>query len=120
LADTPASGDGALQIGPAAVRGLALDAQSRCAHWHGPSDIVAIKFFCCGAYFACHECHAELAGHPAQVWPREQFDQLAVMCGACSHQQTIAEYLADFSQCPQCGAAFNPRCALHHPLYFAE
>jgi uncharacterized CHY-type Zn-finger protein len=109
-----------LQIGPAAVRGLALDAQSRCAHWHGPSDIVAIKFFCCGAYFACHECHAELAGHPAQVWPREQFDQLAVMCGACSHQQTIAEYLAGNPACPACGAAFNPRCALHHPLYFAE
>ena len=26
MADTPASGDGALQIGPAAVRGLALEA----------------------------------------------------------------------------------------------
>jgi uncharacterized CHY-type Zn-finger protein len=119
LTNPPTSGEGALQIGSVAVRGVALEAQSRCAHWHGANDILAIKFFCCGEYFACYDCHAELAGHPAQVWPHERFGQMALMCGACGHQQTITSYLGDYSRCPQCRAEFNPRCALHHPLYFA-
>src|ERR1700735_1462621 len=45
------------------VRGIELDAQSRCAHYSSPLDIVAIKMKCCGGYFACKECHAALADH---------------------------------------------------------
>lgn len=102
------------------VRGVAMDAETRCAHWHGLADIVAIKFRCCGEYFACHDCHVALADHAAQVWPRADFSALAVRCGACGNEQSIASYLADHSDCPACHAEFNPRCALHHPLYFEE
>jgi uncharacterized CHY-type Zn-finger protein len=100
------------------VRGVQLDGETRCAHWHGATDIVAIKFRCCGEYFACHECHVALAGHPAEVWPRAEFHSPAVRCGVCGNEQSITAYLADHTACPVCHAEFNPRCAPHHTLYF--
>ena len=43
-------------------------------------------------------------------------DELCVMCGACGHQMTFAEYSA--YKCPACGHAFNTGCALHAGTYF--
>jgi uncharacterized CHY-type Zn-finger protein len=103
---------------PTSVRGISLDPQTRCGHWHGPTDIVAIKFKCCGEYYACKDCHDELAGHAPQVWPRMEWDERAVRCGACGHELTINEYLACEARCPACRASFNPRCSLHHHFYF--
>lgn len=100
------------------VHGIALDAQSRCAHYHGPTDIVAIKFKCCGVFYACKDCHAELAGHPAVVWPVGEWDHAAVRCGACAAESTIRDYLDSGAICPACGAHFNPRCRNHHHFYF--
>jgi uncharacterized CHY-type Zn-finger protein len=100
------------------VHGIGVDPEGRCAHWHGPADIVAIRFPCCGRYFACHDCHEALAGHPAQRWARSAFDRTAVLCGACGAELPVGRYLDSASRCPECGAAFNPRCALHHHLYF--
>lgn len=101
-----------------AVHGVNLDAQSRCVHFHGPTDIVAIKFKCCDVYYACNDCHAALSGHVPAVWPRTQWDHRAVLCGQCGHELTVDAYLRAASRCPECDAAFNPRCALHHHLYF--
>jgi uncharacterized CHY-type Zn-finger protein len=95
-----------------------VDAESRCAHWHGPLDIIALRFACCGRFFACWECHAELSGHPAARWRPEAFGTPAVLCGACGHVLTIREYLDSAYRCPACGRGFNPRCALHHDRYF--
>ena len=39
------------------VLGVNLDPQTRCEHYHGPTDIIAIKMKCCGRYYACKECH---------------------------------------------------------------
>jgi uncharacterized CHY-type Zn-finger protein len=39
------------------IRGIELDAQTCCAHWYSPRDIVAIKMKCCGVYYACKDCH---------------------------------------------------------------
>jgi uncharacterized CHY-type Zn-finger protein len=103
---------------PAEVYGLDLDPQTRCLHWHGPTDILAIKFRCCNKYYACYECHTALAGHPAEPWPHSEFATKATMCGACRTVLTIDEYLKSGARCPNCGAPFNPRCALHHHLYF--
>lgn len=103
---------------PPEVRGLELDAQSRCAHWHSPLDIVALKMRCCGVYYACRDCHDALADHRAQVWPREARDTLAVLCGACGAELCIAAYLACDDACPACAAPFNPGCKLHRHLYF--
>jgi uncharacterized CHY-type Zn-finger protein len=100
------------------VRGIGLDPQSRCAHWHGPADIVAIKFKCCGEYYACRDCHDALARHQPAVWPRGEWSAVAVRCGACGSELTIDAYLESGAHCPSCAAAFNPRCALHHHFYF--
>ena len=100
------------------VRGLKLDPQTRCAHWHSPRDIVALKMRCCGVYYACRDCHDALAGHAAEVWPRAEWNEPAVLCGACGTELSIAAYLASDDACPACGAPFNPGCKLHRHLYF--
>ncbi len=100
------------------VIGVDLDAMTRCAHYHKDVDIIAIKFFCCKTYFPCHQCHNELANHEAIVWPKDQFNEQAILCGACKHELTISEYLTCCSQCPNCGAKFNSGCDLHRHLYF--
>jgi uncharacterized CHY-type Zn-finger protein len=100
------------------VHGLDVDAQTRCAHWRSPLDIVAIRIKCCGVYYACKDCHEALAGHPIEVWPPDEWDRLAVMCGACGAELAIAAYLASSDACPACHAPFNPGCRLHRRFYF--
>jgi uncharacterized CHY-type Zn-finger protein len=100
------------------VRGIDLDPQTRCGHWHGPTDIIAIKFKCCGTYYACKDCHLALADHPIATWPQSAWQAEAIRCGACGAELTIADYMASGSQCPQCQADFNPRCRLHYQFYF--
>jgi uncharacterized CHY-type Zn-finger protein len=100
------------------VRGLALDAQSRCVHYHSPLDIIAIRMRCCRLYYACRECHDELAGHATEVWPKTEWDQEAILCGACGLEISIHDYLACENRCSACGSAFNPGCKTHHHLYF--
>jgi uncharacterized CHY-type Zn-finger protein len=100
------------------VIGMNVDEETRCAHYHGERDIIAIKFKCCGDWFPCHQCHAELAGHAPVVWPRKEFDMAAVLCGACGHQLTVREYLDCESFCPHCRRQFNPGCAAHRDFYF--
>ena len=105
-------------IGNVSVVGAGLDAETRCAHYRSERDIIAIKFKCCGNWFPCHACHAELAGHAPEVWPKEAFDTPAIVCGACAHQLTVSEYLACGSRCTNCRREFNPGCAKHYALYF--
>ena len=100
------------------VYGVEVEDETRCAHWHSPLDIIAIKFKCCGRWYPCFDCHAEVAGHQPSVWPREEFAEKAILCGACGHQLSINEYLAGDNACPECAAAFNPGCAKHYHLYF--
>ena len=102
------------------VHGLQLDPQTRCVHWHSALDIIAIRMKCCGRYYACRECHDALETHAAEVWPEADWDKPTVLCGACDHELTVAEYLACESRCPSCGAGFNPGCHKHRHLYFAE
>jgi uncharacterized CHY-type Zn-finger protein len=101
-----------------AVKGALLDRQTRCKHYHSPKDIIAIKMKCCNEYYACIDCHREAAGHEARVWPADEFDTKAVLCGNCYYEMTISEYLQSNHQCPSCRAAFNPGCCNHYHLYF--
>lgn len=101
------------------VQGIALDPQTRCAHWHSPLDVIAIKTACCDTYYACKDCHVALADHPLATWPRAQWSTPAVLCGVCRHELTIDAYLACDYTCPSCAAAFNPGCVNHHHFYFA-
>jgi len=98
------------------VLGQTVDDQTRCVHWHGTTDVVAMRFACCDAYYPCFECHAA-AGHVSEPWPRSRFGEPAVLCGVCRVAMTVDTYLG-VSGCPNCSAAFNPGCALHHHLYF--
>lgn len=100
------------------VRGVDVDPGTRCAHYRGPLDVVAIKFRCCLVYYPCHRCHEQVADHPARLWARGEFGEKAALCGACGIEMAVSEYLACGSRCPGCGQAFNPACEGHHRLYF--
>jgi uncharacterized CHY-type Zn-finger protein len=102
------------------VNGIGLDAQTRCTHYNKPVDVIAIKMKCCGDYYACKDCHDALAGHAIEVWPKVEWDQLAVLCGICGLQLTTGEYLDCSNHCPGCGAMFNPGCRSPYHFYFEQ
>jgi uncharacterized CHY-type Zn-finger protein len=107
-----------LMISGIPVRGIELDGRTGCAHYRSELDIIAVKFHCCRIYYSCCYCHEADAGHSARIWPLVQFDEQAVLCGACETELTIRQYLHCQAVCPVCRARFNPRCALHYHLYF--
>ena len=100
------------------VLGIDVDPETRCAHWHTELDIIALKFACCESYYPCYSCHAEVADHPATIWPKTRFAESAVLCGKCKEELSVDEYLASSYKCPKCGAGFNPGCGLHAHIYF--
>jgi uncharacterized CHY-type Zn-finger protein len=100
------------------VLGVNVDAETRCAHYHSPRDIVAIRMKCCRAWYACKDCHEVLAGHAIARWPRAERDERAVLCGACGMEMSIQQYLQSADACPACNTPFNPGCREHHHFYF--
>ena len=100
------------------VHGVNLDSQTRCEHYHGPTDIIAIKTKCCGLYYACKDCHAALSDHEIQLWPQSEWNQQAILCGACGTELTIHQYMRSETCCPVCHERFNPECRNHHHFYF--
>ena len=99
------------------VRGVDIDAETRCAHYASERDVVALRFGCCETYYPCFECHDAVANHDAEPWPAERADEPAALCGVCGAELTPCEYMA-VDECPDCEAAFNPGCADHYHLYF--
>ena len=99
------------------IFGAPVDAQTRCVHYAGERDVVAIKFACCERFYPCHLCHALTAGHPARQWPVASAEEPAVLCGVCRSTMSIRDYL-DADCCPCCGAEFNPGCRAHRDYYF--
>lgn len=98
----------------------AIDDETRCSHYHSDNDRIAIKFYCCNEYFSCYQCHQQYGCGATRVWPREDFNQKAILCGKCKTELTINEYLNSGYSCLSCGAAFNPGCSLHYHLYFEK
>lgn len=96
----------------------AIDHETRCEHYHIENDRIAIKFYCCDEYFPCFLCHKQYGCGGSTVWPKEKFDQKAILCGNCKVELTINEYFGSSYRCPLCDAAFNPGCAIHYHLYF--
>ena len=97
--------------------GQTVDAQTRCVHYRSELDIVAIKFFCCGRFYPCYQCHAAGETHAARLWPAALWAEQALLCGVCRGTLSIADYRAT-TACPACGAAFNDGCRAHAHLYF--
>jgi uncharacterized CHY-type Zn-finger protein len=104
--------------GPPDIFGLDLDAASRCRHWHSPLDIVAMRFKCCGKFFACADCHEALAGHSIERWTPADTEQVVARCGQCGLCMTLSGYLTCDDSCPGCRAPFNPGCRKHRGIYF--
>jgi uncharacterized CHY-type Zn-finger protein len=100
------------------VYGNPVDAQTRCVHYRTSKDVIAIKFNCCGRYYPCFSCHQECADHPAAVWPEDQWQERAILCGVCRTELTILDYRSS-THCPSCSAEFNEGCRNHAHLYFA-
>ncbi len=101
------------------VRGVGVGPETRCRHYAGDRDVVAIRFACCGVHYACVRCHGALTDHARAVWPSSAVDQPAVLCGVCGTEHAIEEYLGA-GACPACAAPFNPGCSDHYHLYFEE
>jgi uncharacterized CHY-type Zn-finger protein len=100
------------------VCGVNIDSQTRCSHYGKSVDIVAIKMKCCGLYYACRDCHIALADHVIEVWPRSEWGEKAVLCGACGAELTVRGYLDCGHHCPVCKAEFNAACRNHYHYYF--
>jgi uncharacterized CHY-type Zn-finger protein len=100
------------------VYGKPVDEQTRCVHYRTRKDVIAVKFRCCARYYPCFLCHEECADHPAMVWPANQWQERAILCGVCRTELTIADYRAS-KRCPSCAAEFNEACSNHAHLYFA-
>jgi uncharacterized CHY-type Zn-finger protein len=96
----------------------AIDSHTRCKHYHSERDVIAIKFKCCDTYYGCYYCHEELAGHQPIIWPKQEWQTKAVLCGNCSAEIAIEDYLSSNYQCPECQTDFNPGCRNHYHLYF--
>ncbi|GMA92604.1 CHY zinc finger protein [Homoserinibacter gongjuensis] len=96
------------------IHGLPVDAETRCVHWHGPTDVVAIRFPCCDRFYPCHDCHEAVADHPAAVWPVRRREEHAILCGMCGTTHAIATYLA-VEGCPNCRAPSTRRAASTTP-----
>lgn len=99
------------------VLGRVVDAETRCAHYHGPLDVVALQFKCCEEFYPCFACHEETAGHPTERWNTADGNRHAVLCGVCRTAMRIDDYLRA-EACPSCSAPFNPGCRLHRHHYF--
>ena len=102
------------------IYGTGVNERTQCSHYHSERDIIAIKFKCCDAFYACIQCHEEAVSHVPQVWPKAEFQIEAIYCGHCRHTLSIASYLGCNNTCPHCQAAFNPGCANHYHLYFEQ
>lgn len=102
------------------VCGVDVGPETRCAHYDGERDVIAVRFGCCETFYPCHACHDAVADHDAEQLPRDRFDEPAVRCGACATTLSAATYLAADHSCPACGAAFNPGCRAHYDSYFAD
>lgn len=102
------------------VKGLLVDDATRCEHYHSELDIIAIKMHCCNTYYACITCHNLLAQHPSTVWPKNCFNEKAILCGSCKTELTINEYLNSNNICKNCNSNFNPKCSNHYHLYFEQ
>ncbi|WP_080506069.1 CHY zinc finger protein [Halorubrum sp. BV1] len=100
------------------LRGVAVDSETRCAHWDSPVDVVALRFGCCEAYYPCDACHDAVTNHEAEPWPRNRFDESAALCGRCRATLPARVFLDADDACPCCGVAFNPGCRAHVDRYF--
>src|SRR5262249_40113668 len=60
------------------VRGARVNQRTQCAHYRSDSDLVAIRFKCCETFYACIQCHEEMAGHVPLRWKKDERETHAI------------------------------------------
>ena len=45
------------------LKGLLVDSETRCEHYHSLLDIIAIKCKCCNTFYPCYQCHQFCESH---------------------------------------------------------
>ncbi|KAH3900132.1 Hot13p SCDLUD_003100 [Saccharomycodes ludwigii] len=101
------------------ISGKLVDEKSRCIHWHGDLDIIALKFKCCpNTYYSCYTCHQELCNHKVEKYNRLDNKVNLIICGNCRKEFTFQEYVTSDYKCLNCKQKFNPGCKLHYDMYF--
>lgn len=104
-----------------AVAGPQVDNNTRCVHYHGLLDVIAIRFKCCDTYYPCYQCHSGDSSHSLIRWNSQDLfeaSEKVILCGVCRSELTFTEYSGSHSSCIKCQARFNPKCLLHYHLYF--
>lgn len=99
------------------IFGHVIDNQTRCKHYFGEKDIIAIKFKCCNKYYPCYKCHQENETHEIEVWKKENYNEFCILCGVCKNEHSLNQYL-NTNYCLYCKSDFNERCEMHYHLYF--
>jgi uncharacterized CHY-type Zn-finger protein len=105
-------------VGEYVVRGIEVGPETRCSHYDDDRDVIALRLGCCEAFYPCHACHDTVTDHESQPWPRNRFEEPAVLCGVCATALSVRTYLDSDHECPACGTAFNPGCQAHYEYYF--
>src|SRR5260370_38542384 len=100
------------------VHGVSVNQQTQCAHYHSERDVVAVQFKCCDTFYACIDCHNELAGHTPLVWGKDARKTPAVLCGKCQNTMSISADLDCRGFSPLRGTAFNPGGSRHGAPHF--
>lgn len=104
------------------VKGKLVDTETRCEHWNGPNDIIALRFKCCpDYYYPCFQCHNELTTHVLQKFNLTiNLDLKCIFCGHCKKELTFKEYISSSNvlRCSYCKHRFNENCKLHYHCYF--
>ena len=101
------------------IYGDVIDQETRCIHYAGELDIIALKCFSCKKYYPCYHCHDAHEDHAFAAYPVRLEEDKVVFCGSCRSELTIAQYLAD-ARCIFCRHPFNPGCKQHRKIYFRE
>ncbi len=97
-------------------KGIALDENSRCQHYHSEQDIIALKCASCQSYYACYKCHDAMENHNFKATSSDE--TYPVICGVCQTHLIFTGYKS--GSCPHCRSAFNPNCQLHDHIYFSK
>ncbi|AFT80992.1 hypothetical protein FE407_00210 [Leuconostoc carnosum] len=100
------------------IKGIGLDDEGRCRHWHSFHDVVANRCAQCDEFYACYQCHDAMVTHHFCPMPLTD-ERVAVLCGACHFGMTGQMYLKANYYCPKCHHPFNNQCARHIEIYFS-
>ncbi len=102
------------------IYGDLIDEETRCLHYQGEKDVIALKCYACRRYYPCYHCHDKYETHAYAAYPVYLRADKVVFCGVCKEELRIADYRAGGSSCFSCHADFNPNCRLHESIYFLE